>query len=135
MNKLYHAFYVSDYKGGELHSFINLTLKELAEEVEIDIDELKEMFADDERSTHISNEEWEKLSDLEFLNIIPDDVFKEVIERYFYPGNIYAFDTYSDYEIYTTKEDGTLKRVNICNVPGFIDLVKANLKYWAEKYG
>lgn len=132
MNKLYHAFCVCSYKGGELYSCINSTLKELAQEVDIDIDDLKDRFADDERSQNISDEEWDKLTDLEFLNIIPDDIFREAIEEYFYPGNMYAFDTHSDYEIYTTEEDGTLKSVNICNVPGFIDLVKEHLKYLAK---
>lgn len=135
MNKLYHAFCVSNYKGGELHSYTNLTLKGLAQEVKLDVDDLKDRFADDERSQNISDEEWDKLTDLEFLNIIPDDIFEEAIRRYFYPGNIYAFDTCSDYEIYTTEKDGILKVINICKVPGFIDLVKENCKYLAEKYG
>ena len=135
MNNLYHYFYVSDYKGGELHSHTNLTLEELANEVEIDIDELKESFADDERSQHISNEDWDKLTDLELLNIIPDDVLDYAIERYFYPGNEYAYDSCSDFEVYTTSEDGRLVEINPCKIPGFNTIVKENLKHYAEKYG
>ena len=135
MNKLYHIFYVSDYKGGELHSTTNLTFEKLAGEVDLDIDELREIFADDERSQNISDEEWDKLTDLELVKLLPDDVIEEAIERYFYPGNIYAFDTRSDYEIYETSENGELKEINPCEIPGFTQLVKDNLIKIIEKYG
>lgn len=134
MNKLYHTFYVSDYKGGELHSKVNLTFEQLANEVNIDIKYLRDIFADDERSQCISDEEWNKLTDLELVKLLPNDIIDEAIEEYFYPGNIYAFDTYSNYEIYETSEDGKLKEINPCKIPGFNQLVKNNLIEYIKKY-
>lgn len=134
MNKLYHIFYVSAYKGGELYSRTNITFENLAKEVDLDIAELKELFADDERSQNISDKEWDKLTDLELVKLLPDDFIEEAIERYFYPGNPYAFDCRSDYEIYETSENGELKEVNPCEIPGFKQLVKDNLIKNIEEY-
>lgn len=135
MNKLYHIFYVSSYKGGELYSRTNLTLEDLVNEVDLEAEDLRDMFSDDERSQSISDEEWKKLTDLELVKLLPDDIIEEAIKRYFYPGNIYAFDTYSDYEIYETTKDGKLKLINPCKIPGFNRLVKDNLIKYIEKYG
>ena len=133
MNKLYHYFYVSEYKGGELHSNTNLTLEALAEEVEFDIEELREWFIDDERSKNISKEDWD--DDLKFIKLLPDDILEEAVSHYFYPGNRYAYDSYSDYEIYETQENGELKEINPCKYPEFIQFVRKNIIYCIEMHG
>jgi len=135
MNKLYHLFNVFSYKGGELNSNVNLSFEELVNSVDIDIDDLREAFGADEASQNISDEEFEKLSDLELLNLIPDSLLNWAIENYFYPGNEYAFDSYSDYEVYESTESGELKEINPCYIPGFTKAVKEHLIENIKKYG
>ncbi len=138
MNKLYHLFYVSDYKGGELHSHINLTLSDVADAVIDDSciwEDLKDFVADDECTKDISNEKYEKITELELLDIVPDSILEEMATRVLYPGNIYAFDTHSDYWCYYTKpSDERLIVVNPIKEEGFIKILREKLKEYYEPY-
>ena len=54
-----------------------------------------------------------------------------------YPGNTYAFDSYSDSEIYTINDEGKLVEVNIVEEPGFIEAFKKALRKdaeWADEW-
>ena len=96
MNKLYHIFYVTNYKGGELHSYINYTLEDMVEEITdwCFWDDLKEYIVDEECVAHLSGDEFYQMSELDLLNIIPDNVLENIVNKILYPGNIYAFDEY-----------------------------------------
>lgn len=134
VNKLYHSFYVSAYKGGELYSNINQTIEDIASDIDIDWDELFESYTDDEKFTNMSDEEFFSLTCVQLLNMLSDETLKNIAEHQIYPGNIYAFDSHSDYEIFTSDENGKLKRVNIIEEPGFIEAFRKSLlesaKYW-----
>jgi len=127
MNKLYHSFCVYAYKGGELCSNINQTIEGIASNIDVDWDELFEHYADDEKFVNMSDEEYFSLSCVQFLNIIDNQTLKDIAEYKIYPGNTYAFDSHSDSEIYTTDENGKLKRVNIIEEPGFIEAFRKSL--------
>ena len=134
MNKLYHSFYVSAYKGGELHSNINQTIEGIASNIDVDWDEIRETCADHERFANMSDEEFFSLTYVQLLNLLDDEILKDIAKYKIYPGNIYAFDSRSDSEIYTTDENGELKYVNIIEEPGFIEAFRKSLledaKYW-----
>ena len=137
MKKLYHVFYVSDYKGGELHTNINQSIKDIAEYIDIDWDEISDRCADNEKFSNMSDEEFSSLTCVQLLDMLDDQTLKDIAKDQFYPGNIYAFDSYSDYEIFTTDKNGKLKRVNIIEEPGFIDAFKEALRLdakWTDKY-
>jgi hypothetical protein len=138
-NKLYHIFYVSEYKGGELHSWVNLPIEEVAAHITGDIDweELFECFADDEKFANMPDEEFFSLSCTQLLDMIDDKNLEDIAYNKAYPGNIYAFDTRSDYEIYTQNEKGELKEINIVKEPGFIEAFRKALREdaeWTDKY-
>lgn len=134
MNKLYHSFYVSAYKGGELHSNINQTIEGIASSIDVDLDEIRETCADHEKFADMSDEEFFSLTYVQLLNLLDDETLKDIAEYKIYPGNIYAFDSHSDSEIYTTDENGKLESVNIIEEPGFIEAFRKSLledaKYW-----
>lgn len=134
MNKLYHRFYVSAYKGGELYSNINQTIEGIASSIDVDWDEIRETCADHERFANMSDEEFFSLTYVQLLNLLDDEFLKDIAEYKIYPGNIYAFDSHSDSEIYTTDENGKLESVNIVEEPGFIEAFRKSLledaKYW-----
>lgn len=134
MNKLYHSFYVFAYKGGELCSNINQTIEGIASSIDVDWDEMREICADHERFADMSNEEFSSLTYVQLLDAIDDETLKDIAEYKIYPGNVYAFDSRSDSEIYTTDENGELKYVNIIEEPGFIKAFRESLlesaKYW-----
>lgn len=127
MNKLYHSFCVYAYKGGELCSNINQTIEGIASNIDVDWDELFEHYADDEKFVNMSGEEYFSLSRVQFLNIIDNQTLRDIAKSKIYPGNIYAFDSLSDSEIYTTDENGKLKSVNIIEEPGFIEAFRKSL--------
>lgn len=136
MNKLYHSFCVFSYKGGELCSNINQTIEDIASSVvdSIDWDEMSDRCADDEKFSDISDEEFSSLTRVQLLDMLDDQALKDIANDKLYPGNIYAFDTYSDSEIYTTDENGKLVKVDIIEEPGFIEAFRKSLlesaKYW-----
>lgn len=134
MNKLYHRFYVSAYKGGELYSNINQTIEGIASSIDVDWDEIRETCADHEKFADMSDEEFFSLTYVQLLDAIDDETLKDIAKYKIYPGNIYAFDTLSDSEIYTTDENGELKYVNIVEEPGFIEAFRKSLledaEYW-----
>lgn len=134
MNKLYHRFYVSAYKGGELYSNINQTIEGIASSIDVDWDEIRETCADHEKFADMSDEEFFSLTYVQLLDAIDDETLKDIAKDKIYPGNIYAFDSHSDSEIYTTDENGKLKCVNIIEEPGFIEAFRKSLledaKYW-----
>lgn len=132
MNKLYHSFCVSSYKGGELCSSINQTIEDIASSIDIDWDELSERCADDEKFVNMSDEEFFSLSCVQLLDMLDGQTLKDIATDKFYPGNIYAFDTVSDSEVYTTNDEGKLIKVNIINEPGFMEAFKKNLRKGAE---
>ena len=137
MNKLYHSFCVYDYKGGELYSNINQTIEDIASSIEVDWDELFEYSADDEKFDNMSDEEFFSLTCVQLLNMLSDETLKSIAADQIYPGNTYAFDSHSDYEIFTANENGKLKRVNIIEEPGFVEAFKKALckdAEWTDNY-
>ena len=133
MNKLYHSFCAFAYKGGELCSNINQTIEDIASSIDVDWDELFEYYADDEKFANMSDEEFLSLSCVQFLNMLDNQSLKDIAKSKIYPGNTYAFDTYSDYEIFTTNKNGELKCVNIIEEPGFIEAFRKSL-FESAKY-
>lgn len=134
MNKLYHSFCASAYKGGELCSNINQTIEDIASSINIDWEEIFDNCADDEKFSNMSDEEFFWLTRVQFLNLLDDETLKNIAKDKIYPGNRYAFDSYSDMEIFTANENGELKYVNIIEEPGFIEAFRKNLledaEYW-----
>ena len=136
MNKLYHSFCAFSYKGGELCSNINQTIEDIASSFidYIDWEEIFDRCADDEKFSDMPDEEFFSLTCVQLLDILNDETLKDIAKDIIYPGNIYAFDSRSDYEIFTTNENGELKCVNITEEPGFIEAFRKNLlesaKYW-----
>ena len=134
MNKLYHSFCVSAYKGGELHSNINQTIENIASGIDIDWEELSERCADLEKFANMSDEEFFSLTNVQLLDMIDDQTLKDIATDKLYPGNTYAFDSYSDSEIYTINDEGKLVEVNIVEEPGFIEAFNKALHKDAEWY-
>ena len=132
MDKLYHVFFVSAYKGGELCSNINQTIENIASNIDIDWDELFDSCADDEKFANMSDEEFLSLTCVQLLDMLDDQTLKDIASDKFYPGNTYAFDSCSDSEVYTTNDKGELVEVDIINEPGFIEAFKKNLREDAE---
>ena len=137
MNKLYHSFCVYDYKGGELCSNINQTIEDIASSIEVDWDELFEYSADNKEFDDMSDEEFFSLTCVQLLNKLSDETLKNTAADQIYPGNTYAFDSHSDYEIFTANENGKLKRVNIIEEPGFVEAFRKSLlenaEYWDNR--
>ena len=133
-NKLYHSFCAFSYKGGELCSNINQTIEDIASGIDIDWDELSDRCADDEKFANMSDEEFFSLTCVQLLDMLNDQTLKDIASDKLYPGNTYAFDSYSDSEIYTINDEGKLVEVNIVEEPGFIEAFRKNLfesaKYW-----
>ena len=132
MNKLYHIFSVFSYKGGELCSNINQTIEGVASNVDIDWDELFDRCADDKKFANMSDEEFFSLSCIQLLDKLDDQILEDIANNYFYPGNIYAFDSCSDSEVYTINDEGKLVRVNIVKEPGFMEAFKKAIREDAE---
>lgn len=135
MNKLYHLFYVSSYKGGELFSRINYTLENIVEDVAdwCYWDDLREYVADEEYFAQFSDEEFYGMSNLDILDKAPDEMLEQIVsERILYPGNMYAFDSHSDYQCYTTNDKGELIKINPIREEGFIKLLRDKLKEYYE---
>ena len=134
MNKLYHSFCVFAYKGGELCSYINQTIEDIASDIDIDWEDIRNICADHERFADMPDEEFFSLTYVQLLNLLDDEILKDIAEYKIYPGNTYAFDSCSDSEIYTTDENGKLKYVNIIEEPGFIEAFRKSLfksaEYW-----
>ena len=131
-NKLYHSFCVFSYKGGELCSNINQTIEEIASGIDIDWDEIFDRCADDEKFSNMSDEEFCTLTCVQLLDMLDDETLKDIAADKFYPGNIYAFDTVSDSEVYTINDEGKLVEVNIIEEPGFMEAFKKALRENAE---
>lgn len=89
MAKYWHAFYVSDYKGGELCSRINTSVERILDFIVYDW-EITDAFDE--------CEDIDQLTDDELY-----DIYCSLISN-----NTYAFDTRSAPEIYSTSEDGKL---------------------------
>jgi hypothetical protein len=139
MNKLYHKFCVYSYKGGELCSNINQTIEDIASSVvgDIDWEEIFERCADDEKFSDMPDEEFFSLTCVQLLDMLDDQILKDIAYDKLYPGNTYAFDTCSDSEIYTTDEKGKLVEVNIIKEPGFVEAFKKALRKdaeWTDNY-
>jgi hypothetical protein len=137
MDKLYHVFHVSAYKGGELHSQTNQTIENIASGVDVDWDELFERFFDDERFSNITDEEFSKMTCVQLLDMLDDETLKDIATDSFYPGNEYAFDSYSDSEVYTVNDEGKLIEVNVIEEPGFMEAFKKAIRKdaeWTDKW-
>lgn len=132
MDKLYHVFHVSAYKGGELHSNINQTIENIVSGIYIDWEELFESVYDDEKFSDITDEEFSKLTCVQLLDMLDDETLKDIATDKFYPGNEYAFDSCSDSEVYTVNDEGKLVEVNIINEPGFMEAFKKAIRKSAE---
>ena len=139
MKKLYHLFRVFSYKGGELCSNINQTIEGIASYVtnSIDWEEISDHCADDEKFSDMSDEEFFSLTRVQLLDILDDQTLKDIAYDKLYLGNTYAFDTYSDSEIYTTNEEGKLIEVNVIEEPEFMEAFKKALRKdaeWTDNY-
>lgn len=139
MKKLYHSFCVFSYKGGELCSNINQTIEDIASSVvgDIDWEEIFERCADNEKFSDMPDEEFFSLTCVQLLDMLDDQILKDIAYDKLYPGNTYAFDTCSDSEIYTINDEGKLVEVNIINEPGFIEDFKEALRKdaeWTDNY-
>ncbi len=88
--KYWHAFYVSNYKGGELHVLVNTDVKHILE-----------FIVSDEAIT-------ERLDEIPNLNILTDEDLYEIYCSSI-SNNLYAYEDCSAPEIYTTSENGKLK--------------------------
>lgn len=132
MSKLYHSFYVSSYKGGELHSNLNQTIENIASGIDVDWDVIFDRCADSEKFADMSDEEFFSLTCVQLLDMIDDKTLKDIATDSFYPGNEYAFDSCSDSEVYTVNDEGKLVEVNIVNEPGFMEAFKEALHKDAE---
>ena len=130
-SKLYHSFCVYAYKGGELCSNINQTIEDIAN-IDIDWDEVFDHCADSEKFTDMSDEEFFSLTRVQLLDMLDDQTLKDIAADKLYPGNTYAFDSYSDSEIYTINDKGKLVKVNIIEEPGFIEAFRKNILKNAE---
>ena len=137
MNKLYHSFCVSAYKGGELHSNINQTIENIANSIDIDFDDIFECLTDLEEFSDMSEEEYLALTYVQFLDKLSDTTIKGIALGKLYPGNEYAYDSHSDFEIYTTNEEGELEYVDIVEEPGFMEAFRKSLlesaEYWDNR--
>ena len=131
-NKLYHSFCAFSYKGGELCSNINQTIEDIASGIDIDWDELFDSCADDEKFANMSDKEFFSLTCVQLLDMLDDQTLKDIAADKLYPGNTYAFDSYSDSEIYTINDKGKLVKVNIIEEPGFIEAFRKNILKSAE---
>lgn len=89
MNEYWHAFYVSDYKGGELYSLIN-----------VDVDKILDFIVYDWEIT----DAFDEVENLEALT--DDDLYDMYCSNI--SNNTYAFDDRSAPKIYTTSESGRL---------------------------
>lgn len=89
MTKYWHAFYVSDYKGGELCSRTNTSVERILDFIVYDW-EITDAFDECENIGQLTDDE---LYDI-YCSLISD--------------NTYAFDTRSAPEIYSTSENGKL---------------------------
>lgn len=139
MKKLYHSFCVFSYKGGELCSNINQTIEDIASSVvgDIDWEEIFERCADDEKFSDMPDEEFFSLTCVQLLDILDDQILKDIAYDKLYPGNTYAFDTCSDSEIYTINDEGKLVEVNVIEEPGFMEAFKKALHKdaeWTDNY-
>ena len=139
MKKLYHSFCVFSYKGGELCSNINLTIEDIASSVvgDIDWEEIFERCADDEKFSDMPDEEFFSLTCVQLLDMLDDQILKDIAYDKLYPGNTYAFDTCSDSVIYTINDEGKLVEVNIIKEPGFMEAFKKALHKdaeWTDNY-
>ena len=137
MAKLYHSFCVFAYKGGELCSNINQTIEDIASNIDIDWEEIFDRCADDEKFSDMPDEEFFSLTCVQLLDMLDDQILKDIAYDKLYPGNTYAFDTCSDSEIYTINDEGKLVEVNIINEPGFIEAFKEALHKdaeWTDNY-
>lgn len=132
MNKLYHSFCVYSYKGGELCSNINQTIEEIASGIDVDWEEIFDRCSDDEKFANMSDEEFFSLTCVQLLDMLDARTLKDIASDKFYPGNIYAFDTVSDSEVYTINDKGELVEVNIIEEPGFMEAFKKALYKKAE---
>ena len=135
MNKLYHLFDVADYKGGELYCNINLTLEEVVELI-IDYyqwDDLLQYIIDNELDkSDLNYDELEKtIPKANWIDYLTDNHIIDFSQDILYPGNTYAYDTYSDYKCYTTNKKGELVEVNPIKDPEFCNTLR---KKWKEYY-
>ena len=135
-SKLYHSFRVFSYKGGELTYDINLTLKSLICRYleNIDKEEISDICADEEEFSDMPDEEFYNLTYVQLVDKLSNDSIKDIISNKIYPGNNYAFDTFSDSKIFTTNEKGELVDIDITEEPGFTELCKKVLREQAEEY-
>ena len=129
MNKLYHAFYVYNRI---LCPNLNQTIENIALGIDVDWEYLFERYADDEKFSNMSDEEFCALTCVQLLDMLGDEALKDIAADIFYPENGYACDYSSDYKVYTINDEGKLVEVNIIEEPGFMEAFKKAIRKDAE---
>ena len=83
MNKLYHAFCVYSYKGGELGSDINITLEDLISRFleYIDWEDLWNTCADDEKFANMDDDTYFSLSHTQLVDMMDDETIKNILSN------------------------------------------------------
>lgn len=128
MNKLYHSFCVFSYKGGELCSNLNQTIENIASGIYVDWEDIFNRYADDEKFSNMSDEEFYALTCVQLLDMLGDEALKDIAADIFYPEN----GSSSYYEVYTINDEGKLVEVDIIEEPGFMEAFKKAIRKNAE---
>ena len=113
--KYWHAFYVSNYKGGELHVLVNTNVKYILK-----------FIVSDEVIT-------ERLDEIPNLNILTDEDLYEIYCSAI-SDDLYAYENRSAPEIYTTSEDGKLK-LDFPPKEEIVNYMYEILNWYKETYG
>ena len=80
----------------------------------------------------MTTEEIQAMTCVQLLDMLDDDILKDIATDRLYPGNEYAFDSSSDCEIYTVNDEGKLVEVDIIKEPGFMEAFKKAIRKDAE---
>lgn len=113
MTKYWHAFYVSDYKGGELHSITNVT----------SVSTILDFIVYDWQIT-------DAFEEIENLDELTDDDLYDIYCSNI-SDNIYALDTRSAPKIYSTSENGKLIK-DFPSKEEIIEYMRRNLEGFKE---
>lgn len=125
MEKIWHCFQVSDYKGGELHSEINLTVEELLSVISNESSSPIDTYTDEELKTLL-----ESGSDKELA-----EVFNSWYDAKCDDNGLYAgYSGCTTHEIYTTSPEGHLSS-DFPNEKEIADFTKEMIREYLDNEG